>query len=290
MNHTCWALSHLTDGANTATGSNIGTNANEAVVMLTSKDYIGIIPRLLVILNNEQEDSRTKVACLQILSNVLSSNEIEMGTGTDAGTSMGMGMDQFPVHDFVESMTKLLVMAGMELQVEALFLLSSIIEMWGTEFIQVLLSSQTFLPMFLRAMALCTREVKIECLWVIGSISSCGTEVQLQKLVKSNVIPYLCQNLEFYDPKTILMILDSIDNILIAGDRVGDDYRTIFHEYDGIEFIENLQTHLNDDVYRRAVEIIESHFGMSDHEDEDGADEDYGDNEAYDYRDVGRTW
>ena len=140
-------------------------------------------------------------------------------------------------------------------------------------------------------MALCSREVKIECLWVIGSISSCGTEVQLQKLVKSNVIPYLCQNLEFYDPKTILMILDSIDNILIAGDRLCDDYRTIFHEYDGIEFIESLQTHINDDVYRRSVEIIEFHFGGGDDDDEeDDADEDYGDDEAYDYRDVGRTW
>ena len=42
-----------------------------------------------------------------------------------------------------------------------------------------------------------------------------------------------------------------------------------------VDMIESLQTHLNDDVYRRAVEIIESHFGGDDDDDVDTEDYDY---------------
>ena len=260
LTNVCWALSYLTDG--TCAGS------NEAVLMLYSKDYAGIFPRLLSLLNEGDDagsvhESRSVLACLQILSNVVSSN--------------GFNMDHISVGELVERISKLLTdSTTRDVCVEALFLLSSIAEGGGKDCISIIMSSPTVIPILLEVLGRGHQDVKLECLWVIGNISSGGSEEQLQRLVQLGVIPLLCQNLELCNAKTILMILDAVDDILIAGERLGEDYRSTLDANGFVDMIESLQTHLNDDVYRRAVEIIESHFGGDD-------DDDDVDTEDYDY-------
>ncbi len=297
LTNVCWALSYLTDG--------VGSR-NEAVVAMCSDGFT--IPRLLKLLKTDHDagdifqQSRAVLACLQILSNIVSSNGFNFqestGTGVDkgVGTGTGTGFGLVSVGELVERVSNLLTSSTKDVCVEALFLLSTIANVGGLDCINVIVSSPIMIHVLLEAFRRGHQDVKLECLWVLGNITSGGSEEHLQRLVNFGVIPLLCQNnLAFYDVKTILMILDAIDDILIAGERLGEDYRIILDENHGIDMIESLQTHLNDDVYRRAIEIIDSHFGRSDeNEDEDLGEEDYGkdegDTDINDYWDIGRSW
>jgi hypothetical protein len=160
-----------------------------------------------------------------------------------------------------------------DVRVEALFLLSNIAEEVGRSCVDIMIHSPTFIPIIVDLLKGGEpRDIKIEALWIIGNIVHYLTEEEMKFMVKqTGLIPLLCQNLEFYDVKTTLMVLDIIDNLLMAGERLGlgEDYRVLLDENDGVDLIASLQTHVNDDIYRRSVEIIDTYFGGNDEFDDE---------------------
>ena len=64
-----------------------------------------------------------------------------------------------------------------------------------------------------------------------------------------------------------------IENILKLGEEDKEksgaemnDFSRLVEEADGMDKLETLQSHANDEIYQRAVKILESYFGLEDEE------------------------
>merc|ERR1712012_1157198 len=101
---------------------------------------------------------------------------------------------------------------------------------------------------------------RMEAMWVIFNIANKGTDLQLKSLVDMGAIPALCFNLEVSDIKFTLLVLDSIENILVVGERLALNYRLLFEECGGKNKIEALLSHQSDEVYHKSNSIYEEYF------------------------------
>ena len=105
-------------------------------------------------------------------------------------------------------------------------------------------------------------EIRKEALWTLSNIATTGSDQHVQALVQCGVIEAFCANIcEGADSSMVLIVLNAIDKILDVSVRNGKDYLRILDEHNGIDYIESLQEHPNDDVYNKAVFILETYFG-----------------------------
>jgi hypothetical protein len=89
-------------------------------------------------------------------------------------------------------------------------------------------------------------------------------------MVNQGGISPVCEILKFTDHKMAKVALDTLDNILKHGQ--GDDgensWADLVEECGGLDTIEDLQEHENEDIYQKYLHLIESYFGDDDDEDE----------------------
>lgn len=70
------------------------------------------------------------------------------------------------------------------------------------------------------------------------------------------------------------MALEGIENVLKAGELESaanngqNPYTTFVDEAEGLDKLEQMQTHQNEDVYKKAMHILETYFGIDEEEDE----------------------
>ncbi|KAG6598017.1 Importin alpha-2 subunit [Phytophthora cinnamomi] len=126
-------------------------------------------------------------------------------------------------------------------------------------------------------------DVRKEAAWAISNATSGGTTEQIKYLVQQGCIPPLVKLLDVQDPRVINVSLDALENILRAGEAdmsLSDTENRMaryIEEADGIELIQNLQFHQEEDIYEKSVRIIRDYFDGEDEEDFDIApDMDYG--------------
>ncbi|RLN55278.1 hypothetical protein BBJ28_00020096, partial [Nothophytophthora sp. Chile5] len=82
----------------------------------------------------------------------------------------------------------------------------------------------------------------------------------------------LCDLLEVKDAKVVIVALEGLENILRVGEqqKTGDlnEIATMIDEADGVNKIQALQYHANEDIYIKSMKIVESYFnGEEDAED-----------------------
>lgn len=113
-------------------------------------------------------------------------------------------------------------------------------------------------------------DIKKEALWALSNICTTGTDIHIQALIQSEGLRPLAEALSLTNADTgvLLACLDAVERVMEVGERNGHDYCRIFDEYNGIDYLENLQEHPSDDVYKKTVKIIEAYFGGDDEEDE----------------------
>ena len=103
----------------------------------------------------------------------------------------------------------------------------------------------------------------------------------LRFMVSQGCIKPLCDLLTCPDLKVVTVCLEALENILVVGEaeknlgHTGEDnlYAQMIDEAEGLEKIENLQSHDNNDIYDKAVKILET-FWTEDNE-EEGNDENH---------------
>ena len=111
-------------------------------------------------------------------------------------------------------------------------------------------------------------EVKKEATWVISNVATGVTDSHIETPVELNGIEYLCSFLTVAYDRIVSVALGSIEKILQMGQRLGKVYNIFLDEDDGINHIEGLQEHANDEIYDKAVRIIENFFGTEEVEGE----------------------
>jgi len=109
-------------------------------------------------------------------------------------------------------------------------------------------------------------DIKKEAAWAISNATSGGTPDQIRYLVNQNCIKPLCDLLACADARIITVALEGLENILKTGEKDSkasggvNEYAEAIEEAEGLDKIELLQNHQNNDIYEKAVKILETYF------------------------------
>ncbi|XP_069751144.1 importin subunit alpha-7 isoform X3 [Narcine bancroftii] len=110
-----------------------------------------------------------------------------------------------------------------------------------------------------------------EAAWGITNATSGGTPEQIKYLVHLGCIKPFCDLLTVMDSKIVQVALNGLDNILRLGEQEAkqngtgiNPYCSLIEEAYGLDKIEFLQSHENQEIYQKAFDLIEHYFGVED--------------------------
>ncbi|KFQ31758.1 Importin subunit alpha-5, partial [Mesitornis unicolor] len=229
ISDSCWAMSYLTDGFNDRIQTVVDT---------------GILPRLVELLSSPELTILTPA--LRAVGNIV--------TGTDQQTQEVISAGALTV------LPSLLRHAKPTIQKEAAWMLSNIAA-GSCQQIQQLIT-HGLLPPLVELLEKGDFKAQKEAVWAVANFIMGGTVEQVVELLQAGVLKPLLNLLSAQDSKTILVILDTISNLFLAAERLGETDRLclLVEELDGLEKIEALQNHENNMVYHAALQIIEKYF------------------------------
>lgn len=226
----CWALSYLSDGP------------NERISAVLQS---GVAPRLVELLT--MQNSSVQTPALRTVGNIV--------TGTDEQTQYILNLNVIP------HLLGLLDHPKKNIRKEACWTISNITA--GTsDQIQLVITNEVF-PKLVELLNTAEFDVQKEAAWAISNATSGGTTDQILYVVYHGAISALCTLLNVSDVKIITVALEGLENILKAG-KLRPDFNDrileYFNECEGVDKIENLQEHQNQNIYNRAVKILENYF------------------------------
>uniref|UniRef100_A0A7I2V340 Importin subunit alpha n=3 Tax=Hominidae TaxID=9604 RepID=A0A7I2V340_HUMAN len=125
-------------------------------------------------------------------------------------------------------------------------------------------------------------KINKEAVWFLSNITA-GNQQQVQAvidanlvpmiihlldkvayLIQQNVIPPFCNLLTVKDAQVVQVVLDGLSNILKMAEDEAETIGNLIEECGGLEKIEQLQNHENEDIYKLAYEIIDQFFSSDD--------------------------
>lgn len=101
-----------------------------------------------------------------------------------------------------------------------------------------------------------------EAAWAVTNITSGGSIQQLSILVQEGALHCLCMLLDSKDYKCVKVVMDGIVNILTTAEKTGDVEKVavLIEECGGLDKLEALQHHENEEIYQKALSIIDTYF------------------------------
>ncbi|XKL68853.1 hypothetical protein PGB90_006622 [Kerria lacca] len=229
LSDTCWALSYLTDGT------------NEKIQAVVDQN---VIPRLVELLGSSTTTVVTPA--LRVIGNIV--------TGNDEQTDAVVEADALP------KIQQLLHSTKNNLVKEAAWTISNITA-GTTEQIQKIIDAN-ILGDIINVLKMGDFKSQREAVWAITNFTSGCSVFQLFTFLNLKLIPAFCNMLNTKDWKTICVVLDGILNILQLSEKVGEHINVsiTIEECGGLDKIEELQNHQNDQVYSKAYQIVETYF------------------------------
>ncbi|XP_022745803.1 importin subunit alpha-2-like isoform X4 [Durio zibethinus] len=111
-------------------------------------------------------------------------------------------------------------------------------------------------------------DIKKEAAWAISNATSGGTHDQIKFLVSQGCIKPLCDLLNCPDLRIVTVCLEGLENILKVGEADKNLssaggvnlYAQMIDDAEGLEKIENLQSHDNTEIYEKAVKVLETYW------------------------------
>eukprot|EP00980_Cylindrotheca_fusiformis_P023150 scaffold10199_cov146-Cylindrotheca_fusiformis.AAC.7 len=238
-----WALSYISDGTDDRIQSVIDA---------------GVVEPLIGLLSNK--NSRLTTPTIRCLGNFVTGSEEQTQMVLDAG--------------ILEHLEELLESSRNSIRKETSWLASNIAAGSQNQ-IAMLMHRRGILQSIIDNAMNSSWEVRKEAIWTLSNICTLGDDVQVMGLVQFQGLQPLTEILSFQNADAVVLVaaLDAIDHVLEVGDRHGKDYCTLVHEYNGVDYIEDLQEHPSSAVYEKIVQVIETYFGTDELEDENLAPE-----------------
>ncbi|KAF5946877.1 hypothetical protein HYC85_017105 [Camellia sinensis] len=240
----CWALSYLSDGPN---------DKIQAVI------EAGVCPRLVELLLHPSPT--VLIPALRTVGNIV--------TGDDTQT-------QFVIENHVLPCLYQLLTQNHKKSIkkEACWTISNITAGNRSQ-IQAVIEANIILPL-VHLLQHAEFDIKKEAAWAISNATSGGSHDQIRFLANQGCIKPLCDLLICPDPRIVTVCLEGLENILKVGeaDKEGgmnngiNLYAQTIDESDGLDKIENLQTHDNNEIYEKAVKILERYWAEEDEEEQ----------------------
>ncbi|XP_076894875.1 importin subunit alpha-1a-like [Bidens hawaiensis] len=232
----CWALSYLSDGMNDKIQALIEAN---------------VCPRLIELLNHSSPS--VVIPALRTVGNIV--------TGDDLQTQYVINHQALPcllnllTSNYKKSIKK-----------EACWTISNITA-GNKEQIQTVIEANIIGPL-VQLLQNAEFDIKKEAAWAISNATSGGTRDQIKYLASQGCIKALCDLLVCPDPRVVMVCLEGLENILMVGaaeknlGQSGDVnlYAQMIDDAEGLEKIENLQSHDNNEIYEKAMRLLESYW------------------------------
>uniref|UniRef100_A0A8C8FNM9 Importin subunit alpha n=1 Tax=Oncorhynchus tshawytscha TaxID=74940 RepID=A0A8C8FNM9_ONCTS len=200
---------------------------NEQIQMVIDS---GVVPFLVPLLSHQEVKVQT--AALRAVGNIV--------TGTDEQTRWCSTEKINKAVWFLSNIT-----AGNQQQVQAVI-------------------DAGLLPMIIHQLAKGDFGTQKEAAWAISNLTISGRKDQVEYLVQQNVVPPFCSLLSVKDSQVVQVVLDGLKNVPHYGRDEASTIAEIIEECGGLEKIENLQQHENEDIYKLAFEIIDQYFSGDD--------------------------
>lgn len=234
-----WALSCLSDGNPEGVQMIIDSGALPKVTELTKAD-----------------NYRVQLPGARCLGNIISGYDIQAQAVVEAGG--------------VEALASLLDIKLKNLRKEAVWALSNLCA--GTkEQLQYLIEKQVTRKL-IEIASIEDRVIQKEVVWAIANAVSNGKPEQVDMLVQQNAIEALCFLLQLEDTKLISVALEGlgcvlrVGNVCIEREEAENPYTRIVEECGGLVTLEKLQMNPNNNIYNKALKIIETYFGVEEDE------------------------
>jgi importin subunit alpha-1 len=231
----CWALSYLSDGPNEKIQAVLET---------------GISRRMVELLMHPSPAVQTPA--LRTVGNIV--------TGDDSQTQVMINVNVLPC------LLSLLHSNKKGLRKEACWTISNITA--GTKpQIKSVIEANIFPPL-IQILSNGEFDIKKEAAWAISNATSGGSPEQIRYLVEHGCIPPLCDLLIAEDPRIVMVALEGLENILRSGEPEGENvpddyvnpYTSLIEECTGLDKIEQLQGHPNQEIYDKSLKILEEYF------------------------------
>uniref|UniRef100_A0A7N8X3P6 Importin subunit alpha n=1 Tax=Mastacembelus armatus TaxID=205130 RepID=A0A7N8X3P6_9TELE len=261
----CWALSYLSDGPN---------DKIQAVI------DSGVCRRLVELLMHT--DYKVASPALRAVGNIV--------TGDDIQTQVVLNCSALPC------LLHLLSSAKESIRKEACWTISNITAGNRAQ-IQTVIDANIF-PVLIDILQKAEFRTRKEAAWAITNATSGGTPEQIRSdfdtyavflhlwclcvyvclfayryLVSLGCIKPLCDLLTVMDSKIVQVALNGLENILRLGEQEAkqensgtgvNPYCSLIEEAYGLDKIEFLQSHDNQEIYQKAFDLIEHYFGVED--------------------------
>ncbi|BES87452.1 unnamed protein product [Nesidiocoris tenuis] len=234
---TCWALSYITDGTNDKIQAVVDT---------------GIVGRLVELLSESEVSILTPA--LRTVGNIVTGNDSQ----TDAVLGAG-GLNHLAL---------LLQHTRQSIVKEAAWTVSNITA--GNEDQITRVIEAGIVDLLLQVIKKGDFRSQKEAMWAITNMTSGGNLHHKAALIQLGAISSMCDLLDCKDWKTVLVILDGLNNLLGAAEKSGDleSVAVLVEECGGLEKLELLQHHENENVFQKSAAIIDNYFSSN------GGDED----------------
>lgn len=240
----CWALSYLSDGSNDRISAVINS---------------GVCGRLVELLGHPSPLVQTPA--LRTVGNIV--------TGDDQQTQ---AMLQCGV---LGPLMHLLSHSKKSIRKESCWTISNITAGNKTQIQEVV--NAGLMPPIVHLLATADFEIKKEAAWAISNATAGGSPAQIEHLIQSGCIKPMCDLLVTSEQRMIGVALDALENILKVGQQKQQENGlpenpvvALVEQAEGLARLEALQEDPNEDVYHKAVRLLEAYFPLED--DGDGAD------------------
>ena len=231
---TCWALSYLADGPN---------NKIQAVI------DSGVCRRVVELLLHKND----AVVCsaLRTVGNIVTGDDVQTQVVLNCSVLLSL---QYLLSSNHETISK-----------ESTWAISNITA-GNKDQIQQVIEANVF-PNLIHNMIYADLRTRKEAAWAVTNATSGGTPDQIKYMVQLGCVKPMCDLLVLHEPKINAVALNGLNNILKVGCLVArshpenqNPYAIQVEECGGIDKLESLQSHANQEICDKAFSILEKYF------------------------------